>query len=98
MNDIELYYPSAKGSLLRNSTSPNSTTDFDATDILTTTDYSTTDILETTENFNSTVIGTLVKTAFTMQSIAGPGLDFHSYYIYIWAIGIIGCVLFTTWR
>ncbi|KAL4705012.1 hypothetical protein ACJJTC_009800 [Scirpophaga incertulas] len=48
---------------------------------------------------NMTVIDTLVKTVITMQSITTPaGQIDHPYYIYIWTIGIIGCIVLTTFR
>ncbi|CAG5018016.1 unnamed protein product [Parnassius apollo] len=53
----------------------------------------------TTMNPNLTVIGTMVKAALTIQNITvGEEPLEHSYYIYIWAIAIFGCILFTTER
>ncbi|CAH2068608.1 unnamed protein product, partial [Iphiclides podalirius] len=50
-------------------------------------------------NPNLTVIGTMVKTALTMQNITTTEEYVeHSYYIYIWAIAILGCILLTTER
>lgn len=52
-----------------------------------------------TELPNMTVIGTMVKTVLAMQNITSPYEPLnHDYYIYIWAIGILGCIVLTTGR
>lgn len=51
-------------------------------------------------NPNHTIIGTMLKTAVTMQNITlveQEPLD-SSYYIYIWAAAILGCIILTTER
>lgn len=70
---------------------------FNETNTLTTT--------EPTENFittdipNSTLIDTLIETVTsTIQTVTGPTLEFHSFYIYIWATTILGCIILTTGR
>ncbi|CAG5018055.1 unnamed protein product [Parnassius apollo] len=53
----------------------------------------------TTMDPNLTVIGTMVKTAITIQNITVGEEPFeHSYYIYIWTIAILGCILLTIER
>lgn len=50
---------------------------------------------------NMTVIGTMVKTVLTMQNITDasqPAQIDHAYYIYLWALGILGCIVLTTTR
>lgn len=76
----------------------NDTDSFIDAEALTTSIPTEIPLTTTTPEINSTVIGTIVKTVFTMQSIAGLGTDYHSYYIYIWTIGIVGCIIFTTGR
>ncbi|KAJ0181195.1 hypothetical protein K1T71_003280 [Dendrolimus kikuchii] len=47
-----------------------------------------------------TVIGTMVKTALTLQNVTTTDETNinHPFYIYIWAIGILGCIILTTGR
>ncbi|CAK1599826.1 unnamed protein product [Parnassius mnemosyne] len=53
----------------------------------------------TTMNPNLTIIGTMVKTALTIQNItSGEEPLQHSYYIYIWATAILVSILLTTER
>nr|XP_021186907.2 ATP-binding cassette sub-family C member 4 [Helicoverpa armigera]WRX06130.1 ABCC7 [Helicoverpa armigera] len=48
---------------------------------------------------NVTVIDTMVKTVLAMQNITSTYEPLnHEYYIYIWAIAILGCILLTTGR
>lgn len=49
---------------------------------------------------NLTVIGTIMKTAMAIQNATETERENvnHSYYIYIWAIGILGCIILTTAR
>lgn len=50
---------------------------------------------------NSTVIGTILRTGLTMQNLtsASPSDEIdHPYYIYLWGLGILGCMVFTTER
>ncbi|KAG6439763.1 hypothetical protein O3G_MSEX001059 [Manduca sexta] len=49
---------------------------------------------------NLTVIGTMMKTAIAMTNVTATELENvnHDYYIYIWAILILSCVVFTTGR
>ncbi|CAK1599824.1 unnamed protein product [Parnassius mnemosyne] len=62
-------------------------------------DKTTNPISPTTMNPNLTVIGTMVKTALTIQNITSGEEPFeHSYYIYIWTIAILGCILLTIER
>ncbi|XP_050359927.1 ATP-binding cassette sub-family C member 4-like [Nymphalis io] len=103
MNDVELRR--AKYDLMEdiasgdsNSTS-NSSLSYD--DILETNVTSPLDNLVSTStmNPNLTVIGTMMKTAITIQNIALNEEPFdHSFYIYIWAIAILGCIILTTGR
>ncbi|XP_013166628.1 PREDICTED: multidrug resistance-associated protein 4-like [Papilio xuthus] len=58
-----------------------------------------TDTISTT-NPNHTIIGTMLKTAVTMQNITlteQQPLD-NNFYIYIWAAAILGCIILTTER
>ncbi|KAI5634784.1 ABC transporter transmembrane region domain-containing protein [Phthorimaea operculella] len=50
----------------------------------------------TTTKANHTIIGTMIKTALTLEDIA-PIRD-YSFYVYIWAIAIFGCIVLTTGR
>lgn len=47
-----------------------------------------------------TVIGTMVKTALALQNVTTTDETNinHPFYIYIWAIGILGCIILTTGR
>ncbi|XP_032517438.2 ATP-binding cassette sub-family C member 4-like [Danaus plexippus] len=47
---------------------------------------------------NLSVIGTIVKTALTMQDIVTEEPVHHMFYIYIWGAAILGCILLTTGR
>ncbi|CAH4030805.1 unnamed protein product [Pieris brassicae] len=47
---------------------------------------------------NHTIIGTILKTGVVMQEIAEEEPFDHTFYIYLWAIAILGCILFTTGR
>ncbi|XP_028175944.1 probable multidrug resistance-associated protein lethal(2)03659 [Ostrinia furnacalis] len=95
MNDIELQYTTAAArEELANLTNLNNTNSYNDTEF---TSVTTETPLTTTDGRNLTVLDTMVKTALTIQSIAAPNVD-HSWYIYIWTVGIIGCVLLTTWR
>lgn len=48
---------------------------------------------------NLTVIGTMMKTAFAMQNITTGYEEYnHEFYIYIWGIAILGCIILTTGR
>lgn len=58
-----------------------------------------TTIPSSTELPNMTVIDTMVKTVLTMQNITSVYEPInHDYYIYIWAIAILGCIILTTGR
>lgn len=58
----------------------------------------TTDPLDTSIRPNHTVIGTILKTGVVMQNIAQEEPIDHDFYIYVWALAIVGCILFTTGR
>lgn len=50
---------------------------------------------------NLTIVGTMLRTAITMQNITETESQeqfSHPFYIYIWAIAILGCILLTTGR
>lgn len=94
MNDVEIYSSMGGNDVLNNSTNLNFTNNFNATDIMATGEP--TEIPVTTEVFDFTTIGTFMETVY--QNIAIPGLEFHKYYIYVWTIGIVGCIIFTTGR
>ncbi|CAG4922635.1 unnamed protein product [Colias eurytheme] len=102
MNDVEATHEFEVYSLGNMTDSPNST---DVNDTLSVLDVTTDASLlvapesTTTMNPNLTVIGTMMKTAITMQNITSHDQPFdHSYYIYVWAAAIVGCILFTTGR
>lgn len=61
----------------------------------------TKDITSTTTAPNLNIVGTMLRTAGTMHNITETVTreEFcHSFYIYIWAIAILGCILLTTAR
>ncbi|KAL0850163.1 hypothetical protein ABMA28_012038 [Loxostege sticticalis] len=100
MNDVELIHTIAASrskELSGNLTSSNYTNSFNDTEFETTS-FTTETPETTTDGRNLTVLDTLVKTAVTIQSIVTPADIDHSYYIYIWTLGIVGCILLTTWR
>ncbi|CAG9575824.1 unnamed protein product [Danaus chrysippus] len=47
---------------------------------------------------NLSVIGTIVKTALTIQDIVSEEPVHHLFFIYIWGAAILGCILLTTGR
>lgn len=57
-----------------------------------------TDSPSTTMNPNLTIIGTILKTGVAIQDLTSQHEFDHSFYIYIWAASILGCILFTTGR
>ncbi|XP_014360452.2 ATP-binding cassette sub-family C member 4 [Papilio machaon] len=59
-----------------------------------------TDDTISTTNPNHTIIGTMLKTAVTMQNITLTDLEpfDNNFYIYIWAAAIFGCIILTTER
>ncbi|CAG9783009.1 unnamed protein product [Diatraea saccharalis] len=96
MNDVESYNSvEAEARDGMNSTLFKAINDFNETDTIT----SEIPEITTENNINMTVIGTILKTAKTIQEFVpyGEYID-DSYYIYIWAITIVGCILLTTWR
>lgn len=59
--------------------------------------------LNSTSKSNHTIIGTMLQTAKTLQNMTnGTTVDTtqfnNNYYIYIWTIGIIACIILTTER
>ncbi|XP_041973565.1 ATP-binding cassette subfamily C member 4-like isoform X1 [Aricia agestis] len=47
---------------------------------------------------NLTVIGTIVKTAITLEDISNVNKFDHFYYIYIWSAALLGCIILTSER
>lgn len=100
MNDVETKYILEKDQLnatpfnnLSNSSGSNDTSGNSTTVLPTTLPPSSTELP------NMTVIDTMVKTALAMQNITATYEPLnHEYYIYIWAIAILGCILLTTGR
>lgn len=97
MNDVELMYTPAavesRNGLSGNKTSFDDINSFNDTEFATTTEIPVT----TPEGLNHTVLDTMLSAVQRVQNSIYPNMD-HSYYIYIWTIGIIGCVLLTLWR
>lgn len=61
------------------------------------------DATVTTMAPNLTVVGTMLKTTIVMQNLTANETESqemynHPFYIYIWAIAILGCILLTTGR
>ncbi|KAJ8734792.1 hypothetical protein PYW08_014042 [Mythimna loreyi] len=100
MNDVETKYILEKEQL--NATLFNSLTNSagdNNTSANFTTELPTTLLPSSTELPDKTVIDTMVKTVLTMQNITSTYEPLnHEYYIYIWAIAILGCILLTTGR
>lgn len=87
-----------KISPLLNSTELNDTIDILST-VAPTTDY-TTDVTDTgneTSTLKPTVIRLVLDTALALQKAAADRID-HPFYIYIWTLGILGCIVLTTVR
>jgi hypothetical protein len=101
MNEVESNrFTEAVPRYSENITSLNSTDSFNNTDsdVIATTELVTTNP-DLTAIDNLTVIDTMLKTAITMENMKIPSEEVdHPYYIYIWTIGIVGCIIFTTWR
>ncbi|XP_068628985.1 ATP-binding cassette subfamily C member 4-like [Battus philenor] len=94
MNNVEAKHSNMLNELNYTSlSSPNNFTDsLNETESL--------DASDSTVNANVSVIGTMMKTALAMQnltSIEEDEMD-HSFYIYIWAVTILGCIVLTTER
>ncbi|CAG5018010.1 unnamed protein product [Parnassius apollo] len=102
MNDVEakhLRFEDEKFSANYTSTNNETNVFNETTEPLMLYDATTDPTSPTTMNPNLTVIGTTVKAALTIQNItAGQEPLEHSYYIYIWASAILGCILLTTKR
>ncbi|CAG5018046.1 unnamed protein product [Parnassius apollo] len=102
MNDVETKYLRFEDEKFNaNYTSTNNDTNVfnETTEPLMLDDATADPTSPTTMNPNLTVIGTMVKAALTIQNITVGEEPFeHSYYIYIWASAILGCILLTTER
>lgn len=98
MNNVEKTYGTPLQDVSANQTAINGTDNLDYLNV--TSSMSTVAPVSTAMPPNLTVIGTIVKTALTMQNLTTTedhNIN-HPYYIYIWAIGILGCILLTTGR
>ncbi|XP_075982862.1 ATP-binding cassette subfamily C member 4-like [Anticarsia gemmatalis] len=105
MNDVEFkHYLYAEGRDFTgldngfNNTYSNDTSSSNTTETLLSENVPSTTIAP-----NLTVVGTILKTAMAIQNLtteetASQELYNHPYYIYIWAIAILGCILLTTGR
>ncbi|CAH0405961.1 unnamed protein product [Chilo suppressalis] len=92
MNQVEAYN---KPGAVEAREDLNSTQFDNITDAITTTVMPET----TTTNVTDTVIGTILKTAKTIQEFAPFAEDNdNSFYVYIWTVAIVGCIILTTWR
>lgn len=86
-------------SLSNNSLSNGSLSNDEVLDTLNSTSSLGSLVSSTTMNPNLTVIGTMVKTAMAMNNMTSNEAPFdHSIYMYVWATGILSCVIFTTGR
>ncbi|XP_026323955.1 probable multidrug resistance-associated protein lethal(2)03659 isoform X2 [Hyposmocoma kahamanoa] len=108
MNVVEAAYsnPYANNTLnatdiipLLNSTELNDTSDISST-FATITDNYTSDVTDAgneTSTLKPTVIRLVLDTALALQRAAADRIE-HPYYIYIWGLGILGCIVLTTAR
>ncbi|XP_041973671.1 ATP-binding cassette sub-family C member 4-like [Aricia agestis] len=83
MNKVEATYENKSGVLNSTNVIPLSTVNHTETETITP---------------NSTVIGTIVKTALTAISLGNSDSVEHPFYIIVWGILIFGCILLTTTR
>ncbi|CAK1548541.1 unnamed protein product [Leptosia nina] len=96
MNQVEARH-AREASLMTNDLDFLNSTKANDTGLSTT--IASTSVPDTTMNPNLTIIGTILKTGVAIQNITTHEETFdHSFYIYIWALAILGCILFTTGR
>lgn len=103
MNDVETKHELRLDEIRNNSlyslTNGNNTSENNDTSVLTTEIPTTISPSSTSTHPNLTVIDAMVKTAIAMQNITSSYEQYnHEYYIYIWAVAILGCILLTTER
>lgn len=84
---------------LLNSTELNDTNDISTTFAPITDEYTSdvTGIENETSTLKPTVIRLVLDTGLALQRAAADRID-HPFYIYIWALGILGCIVLTTGR